>query len=72
MYKPGILTETDPDVAQAARPSNALPATPDGSQMRQTRRSSSSMGKIVDPRKLEREAQVAPTVNEPSEPYPTR
>jgi len=73
MNKPSILVETDPDLAQAGA---ALERA-----ARDARRLADETdtpfivfidGKIVDLRKLEQEAQVASTVNEPSEPYPTR
>ena len=73
MNKPSILAETDPDLAQAGA---ALERA-----ARDARRLADETdtpfivfidGKIVDLRKLEQESQVASTVNEPSEPYPTR
>jgi pyruvate/2-oxoacid:ferredoxin oxidoreductase alpha subunit len=73
MMKTSILAETDPDLAQAGA---ALERA-----ARDARRLADQTdtpfivfidGKIVDLRKIEQESQVAPMVNEPSEPYPTR
>jgi hypothetical protein len=73
MMKASILAHVAPDLAQAGA---ALERA-----ARDARRLADQTdtpfivfidGKIVDLRKLEREAQVASTVNEPSEPYPTR
>jgi pyruvate/2-oxoacid:ferredoxin oxidoreductase alpha subunit len=73
MMKTSILAETDPDLAQAGA---ALERA-----ARDARRLADQTdtpfivfidGKIVDLRKIERESQVASTVREPSEPYPTR
>jgi hypothetical protein len=73
MNKPRILVETDPDLARAGEALERV--------ARDARRLADETdtqfivfidGKNVDLCRLEQEAQVASTVNEPSEPYPTR
>ena len=73
MNKPSILAETDPDLAQAGAALER--AAQDARRLADETDTAFIVfidGKIVDLRKLEQEAQVASTVNEPSEPYPTR
>ena len=73
MNKPSILAETDPDLAQAGAALER--AALDARRLADETDTAFIVfidGKIVDLRKLEQESQVASTVNEPSEPYPTR
>ena len=73
MNKPSILAETDPDLAQAGAALER--AAQDARRIADETDTPFIVfidGKIVDLRKLEQESQVASTVNEPSEPYPTR
>jgi len=73
MNKSSILAETDPDLAQAGAALER--AALDARRLADQTNTAYWVfidGKIVDLRKLEQESQVASTVKEPSEPYPTR
>ena len=73
MMKTSILAETDPDLAQAGAALER--AARDARRLADQTNTAFWVfidGKIVDLRKLERESHIASTVNEPSEPYPTR
>jgi hypothetical protein len=73
MMKTSILTETDPDLAQAGA---ALERAARDARRLADRTDTPFIvfidGKIVDLRKLEQESHFASTVSEPSERYPTR
>ena len=73
MKKTSILTDVAPDLAQAGA---ALERAACNARRLADQTDTPFIvfidGKIVDLRKLERESQIESTVNEPSDPYPTR